>query len=49
MLEVKRFTSRMLGANCYLLHENGEGVIVDPCAKADLVSGYCFSNGINDV
>ena len=45
-LEIKRFTSRMLGANTYVLYADGEGVIIDPCTKVGFVKEFCSSNEI---
>ena len=45
-LEIKRFTSKMLGANTYVIYDNNQGIIVDPCTKIDIVKEYCDYNGI---
>jgi len=45
-LEIKRFTSKMLGANTYILYNNGHGIVVDPCTKISIIKEFCNSNGI---
>lgn len=45
-LEIKRFTSKMLGANTYILFNNNHGVVIDPCTKVDIVKEFCLNNNI---
>lgn len=45
-LEIKRFTSKMLGANTYILFNDNHGIIIDPCTKVDIVREFCHSNKI---
>ncbi len=46
-LEIKRFTSRMLGANTYIIYNDGEGIIVDPCTKVHIIKDFCELNKLN--
>jgi len=45
-LEIKRFTSRMLGANTYVVYDNEQGIIIDPCTKVHIVKEFCDKNNI---
>ncbi|MDX1358323.1 MAG: MBL fold metallo-hydrolase [Clostridia bacterium] len=45
-LDIKRFTSRMLGANTYVLSSGPVGIIVDPCTKVDIIKNYCSEKNI---
>lgn len=45
-LEIKRFTSKMLGANTYIIYNNNKGLIVDPCTKVHIVKEFCDMNDI---
>ena len=40
MVEIKKFTSRMLGANSYLIYSEKECIIVDPCVKPDVIDKF---------
>jgi glyoxylase-like metal-dependent hydrolase (beta-lactamase superfamily II) len=46
-IEVKRFTSRMLGANTYVLYSNDTGIVIDPCTRVDIVLDFCKKKGIS--
>ncbi len=45
-LKIKRFTSRMLGANTYIVYDNNRGIIIDPCTKVHIIKEYCDTNDI---
>lgn len=45
-LEIKRFTSKMLGANTYVLYSKTQGVIIDPSTKVDIVKEFCMIKNI---
>ena len=45
-LEIKRFTSKMLGANTYILYSKGQGIVVDPCTKVNVIKEFCNFNEI---
>lgn len=48
-LKVKRFTSRMLGANTYILYNNNIGIIIDPCTKVGIIQEFCEDNNLKIV
>ena len=48
-LKVKRFTSRMLGANTYILFNNNIGIIIDPCTKVGIIQEFCEDNNLKIV
>ena len=47
--EVKRFTSKMLGANCYLLFSGNDCVIIDPCVKPEIIDKFVKDRGLKPV
>ncbi len=40
-LQIKKFQSRMLGANSYLVHNGRTGIVIDPCVRVEKVSDFC--------
>lgn len=45
--EVKRFTSKMLGANCYIVYSDKDCFIIDPCVKPEIIDSFINEKQLN--
>ncbi|GAA0482364.1 MBL fold metallo-hydrolase [Salinibacillus aidingensis] len=45
-MNVKQFSLGPLGTNCYILHQDGKGLIIDPGAEANKVTQYLNEENI---
>ncbi|MFO7612008.1 MAG: MBL fold metallo-hydrolase [Clostridia bacterium] len=46
MTEVKKFESRMLGANTYIIFKGKQAVIIDPCSMISKIIGFMEENSL---
>ena len=40
MLEIKTFSSKSMGANCYIVSDGKNSIVIDPCVDYKLVKNY---------
>ncbi|MBN2557705.1 MAG: MBL fold metallo-hydrolase [Clostridia bacterium] len=45
-MNVKKFESRMLGANTYIIYKGNQAAIIDPCAAVSKISGFLKENSL---
>jgi glyoxylase-like metal-dependent hydrolase (beta-lactamase superfamily II) len=45
-VQIKRLAEGFIGANCYLLSSNGHAMIVDPCARTEIITAAVEQAGL---